>query len=412
MKTVLLRLSGFTVLPLLSLITPLLLIPVISTVVGGEGISSVLSGQAIGTFAATVLMWGWNVDGPVAVARATGADQRARVYARSIRTRLLLLGVVLPASAGVSVLVAVPAYRWEAVAMAWAVAFAGMSPSWFCIGLGQPRLLALYDTLPRFLATAAAAPILLLTHQLWFYTALVAVASVIALVAFQLKFSPGQRWLPSDARASLRELATQGRTAGISFAGNAYASTPTPIATATTSPVASGSLATADTLYRFGMFTIIALGNAFQGWTIEHGVANRRRRHLAAIIAHAGLGVIGAVILTLAGPFVSSLLFVGKAQATTELCFYFGLAFLFLSASTPFIRNLLIPAGRQNLVLTWTLVSAAFGVAAMVWAGASGNAPGIALGMALSEAVLFVTLLIPGWKLLSHERLDPILDAA
>ena len=72
----------------------------------------------------------------------------------------------------------------------------------------------------------------------------------------------------------------------------------------------------------------------------------------------------------------------------------------------------LIPAGRQNLVLTWTLVSAAFGVAAMIWAGTAGNAPGIALGMALSEAVLFVTLLIPGWKLLSHERLDPILDAA
>ena len=412
MKTVLLRLSGFTVLPLLSLITPLLLIPVISTVVGGDGISSVLSGQAIGTFAATVLMWGWNVDGPVAVARATREDERAHVYARSIRTRLLLLGVVMPASAVVTALVAVPAYRWEAVAMAWAVAFAGMSPSWFCIGLGQPRLLALYDTVPRFLATAATAPILLVTHQLWFYTALVAVASVVALVAFHLKFSPGQRWLPTNARASLRELAAQGRTAGISLAGNAYASTPTPIATASTSPAASGSLATADTLYRFGLFTVIALGNAFQGWTIEHGATNRRQRHLAAIIAHAGLGVIGAVILTLAGPFVSSLLFVGKAQATTELCLYFGLAFLFLSASTPFIRNLLIPAGRQNLVLTWTLVSAGFGVLAMIWAGAAGNAPGIALGMALSEAVLFVTLLIPGWKLISHERLDPILDAA
>ncbi|CAM3257024.1 hypothetical protein PSET11_02166 [Arthrobacter ulcerisalmonis] len=412
MKTVLLRLSGFTVLPLLSLITPLLMLPVISNVVGGEGISSVLSGQAIGTFAATIVMWGWNVDGPVAVARATRAEERAFVYAKSIRTRILLLVVVIPASAAVTMLVAVPGFRWEAVAMAWAVACAGMSPSWFCIGLGQPRLLALYDTLPRFVATAAAVPLLLLTNQLWWYTVLVAAASVGALIAFHRRFSPGQNWFPSNAPASVRELAAQGRTAGISLAGNAYASTPTPIATASTSAAASGSLATADTLYRFGIFTIIALGNAFQGWTIEHGANNRRQRHLAAIVAHSGLGLLGAVILTLAGPFVSSLLFAGKAQATTELCLYFGIAFLFLSASTPFIRNLLIPAGRQNFVLTWTLVSAAFGLAAMVWAGLAGNAPGIALGMALSEAVLFVSLLIPGWKLMNHERLDPVIDAA
>ncbi|WP_426996329.1 polysaccharide biosynthesis protein [Pseudarthrobacter sp. N5] len=408
MKTLLLRLSGFTVLPLLSLITPLLLIPVISSFIGGGGISSVISGQAIGTFAATVLMWGWNVDGPVAVARSASAADRANVYLRSIRTRLVLLAVVLPASAVVAALVANPAFSWEAVAMAWAVGIAGMSPSWFCIGLGQPRLLAVYDTVPRFIATTAAAPILLLTHQLWFYTGLLAVATVASLVLFHRNFSPGGRWLPRDIRGALGELAAQSRTAGISLAGSAYASTPTPIATASTTPAASGSLATADTLYRFGLFTVVALGNAFQGWTLEDGASGRRNRHVAAIWAHASLGVIGAAVLTLAGPFVSGLLFAGKAQATTELCFYYGIAFLFLSASTPFIRNLLIPAGKQNVVLRWTLFSAVFGVAAMIWAGADGNAPGIALGMALSEAALFVTLLIPGWKLLSHERLDAV----
>ncbi|WAH96531.1 polysaccharide biosynthesis protein [Arthrobacter sp. MMS18-M83] len=404
MKTVLLRLSGFTVLPLLSLVTPLLLIPVISSFVGGEGISSVISGQAIGTFAATVLMWGWNVDGPVAVARSTSAADRGKVYLRSMRTRLLLLALVLPASAVVAALVANPAFRAEAIAMSWAVGIAGMSPSWFCIGLGQPRLLAIYDTVPRFIATAAAAPLLLWTHQLWFYTGLLVLASIVSLVIFHRTFSPGGQWVPRDVRSAMRELASQGRTAGISLAGNAYASTPTPIATASTAPAASGSLATADTLYRFGLFTVVALGNAFQGWTLEHGAASHRKRHLAAICAHAALGVLGAVVLTLAGPFVSSLLFAGKAQATTELCFYYGLAFLFLSASTPFIRNLLIPAGQQQLVLLWTVVSALLGVAAMVWSGTSGNAPGIALGMALSEAVLFLALLIPGFKIVNTER--------
>lgn len=404
MKTVLLRLSGFAVLPLLSLITPLLLLPVVSTVVGGEGISSVISGQAIGTFAATVLLWGWNVDGPVAIARAADSRERGLIYLRSIRTRLLLLVAVLPLAAVVAAVVAVPQFQLEAAAMCWAVALTGMSPAWFCIGVGQPRLLALYDTIPRFLATVVAAPVLLLTQQLWSYTALLALATLGSLVGFHRAFAAPGAWLPLSMRATLADLRNQGKTAGISLAGSAYASTPAPIATATTPPQASGSLATADTLYRFGLFTVIALGNAFQSWTIERDATNRRRRHLAAIWAHAGLGVAGAVILTLAGPFVSSLLFAGQAQASTLLCAYYGIAFVFLSASTPFIRNLLIPAGRQSTVLRWTLVSAVFGVAVMLWAGAAGNVPGIALGMALSEAVLFVALLIPGLKLLPEER--------
>ena len=408
MRTVLLRLSGFTILPLLSLITPLLLIPVISGFVGGEGISSVISGQAIGTFAATVLMWGWNVDGPVAVARAASSSDRAGVYLRSIRTRLILLVLTVPAAAAVAAIVAVPAFRWEAVAMTCAVAFAGMSPSWFCIGVGQPRLLAVYDTVPRFVATALAVPVLLISHQLWFYTGLLAATTLASLIVFHRTYSPGGNWWPRDFRGAVRELGAQGRTAGISLAGNAYASTPAPIATASTAPAASSSLATADTLYRFGLFTVVALGNAFQGWTLERGASGRRRRHLAAIWSHIGLGVIGAAVLTVAGPFVSSLLFAGQAQATTELCLYYGLAFLFLSASTPFIRNLLIPAGQQGLVLRWTLISAVFGVAAMIYAGSIGNAPGIALGMALSEAILFVTLLIPGSKLLATESMEPV----
>ncbi|WP_434613484.1 polysaccharide biosynthesis protein [Arthrobacter sp. A5] len=404
MKTVLLRLSGFTVLPLLSLITPLLLLPVIAGFVGPGGISSVISGQAIGTFGATVLMWGWNVDGPVAIARAHDARSRGAVYLKSIRTRLVLLVLVLPVSAAIAAAVAVPGFRVEAVSMAWAAVLAGMSPAWFCIGLGQPRLLALYDTIPRFIATALAAPLLLLTHQLWNYTAILALATVATLIMFHRRFSRDGQWLPTSLANTLRELKSQGHTAGINLAGNAYASTPTPIATVTSPPVASGSLATADTLYRFGLFTVVALGNAFQSWTIERGISNGRQRHIAAIWAHAGLGLAGAVILTALGPFVSNVLFAGQIQATTQVCFFYGIAFLFLSASTPFIRNLLIPAGQKALILRWTLVSAVLGVAAMLAAGLTGNTPGIALGMALSEVVLFASLLAPSLRVLNDER--------
>ena len=404
MKTVLLRLSGFTALPLLSLITPLLLLPVIAGFVGPGGFSSVISGQAIGTFCATVLMWGWNVDGPVAIARARDTSSRGAVYLTSIRTRLVLLIPVIPLSAVVATAVAVPEFRVEAVSMAWASTLAGMSPAWFCIGLGQPRLLALYDTIPRFIATALSAPLLLLTQQLWIYTAILAVATVLSLVVFHRRFSPNGQWVPRSLGGTIMELRGQGHTAGINLAGNAYASTPTPIATATTAPAASGSLATADTLYRFGLFTVVALGNAFQSWTLERGTSNRRQRHIAAIWAHAGLGAAGAVVLTVLGPFASNVLSAGQIRATTQLCLFYGIAFLFLSASTPFIRNLLIPAGKQALVLRWTMVSAVLGVTSMLAAGLSGNAPFIALGMALSELILFVALLVPSMRVLNDER--------
>lgn len=404
MKTLLLRLSGFTLLPLLSLITPLLLLPIISTLVGGEGISSVISGQAIGTFGATALMWGWNVDGPVAIAQAPSLAARGRIYAESIRTRLVLLVVVLPISAVIAGLIAVPEFRIAAISMTWATLFAGMSPAWFCIGLGQPRLLAAFDTVPRFLSTAVAAGLLLVTHQIWLFTVVTFIITTVSLVIFHRRFASGLTWLPTDIRQTFRELSRQKHTAGINLAGSAYASTPAPIATATTAPVLSGSLSTADTLYRFGIFTVVALGNALQSWTIEPGVTNRRTRHLGAIWAHVVLGVAGATVLTLVGPWASSIIFAGQVEATTLICFYYGLAFFFLSASTPLIRNLLIPAKKQRFILRCTIISAIVGIAAMLSAGLAGNIEGVALGMAASEAILCVALLAPGLKVLKTER--------
>jgi hypothetical protein len=403
-RQVLLRLSGFAIFPLLSLVTPLLLLPIVSSVVGGSGISSVVSGQAIGGFAATVLIWGWNIEGPVSAARAESDDARAILYARSVRTRLLLLVVVLPAAIVVSVVVALPGFAVDASCMAVANVIVGLSPAWFCIGVGKPRLLALYDTLPRVIATVIASPVVLATDSLLPYAGIMVVASAVSLAVFHRRHSPRQPWFPLHLRETFRDLGKQAKTAGISLVGNAYAATPAPIATVTSSAVASGRLSSADTLYRFGLFSVIALGNAFQGWTLEPGLSTRHRRHVVAIVAHVILGLAGLVIITTLGPLVSSLLFAGRAQATTELCFYYGVAFLFLSASTPFIRNLLIPAARQQTVLVWSLISAVFGIVAMLFAGITGHPTLIPLGMAGSEALIALGLLLPGLRVLVSER--------
>jgi PST family polysaccharide transporter len=393
------RLTGFTVLPLLSLATPFLLLPVVARVAGPAGWSSFVAGQAIGTVGATVVFWGWNVGGPVLVAQASSAEERAEVYASSLRTRYLLLLAVAPVAAVVAVVVAQPAQRTHAAAMAAATAFLGMSPSWFGIGAGDPWLLFWYDTLPRVVAAVAGAGLVAATGWISLYPMLLAASVAVSLMAFRRRVTPGARdtlpWPPGRAVGELRHHLG---TAGINLTATAYASTPVPVATVAFRPSVSSSFASADAAYRLGLFSVVAMGNAFQGWTLEADADDRRARHRAAFIAHLVLGVVGGLLFATLGPWVTGFVFGADVAAPRDVCVWYGVAFLFLSLSTPPIRNLLIPAGRVRLVLGWTLGSAVVGLALMVGAAVAGWSAGVAAGMALSEAVLLAGLLGPALR--------------
>lgn len=403
------RLTGFTVLPLLALVTPFLLLPVVARVAGAQGWSSFVAGQAVGTIGATVVFWGWNVGGPVLVARADGPAARAEVYAGSLRTRLALLLVVLPVAVGVSALVATTGHRLDAAAMGFATCLLGLSPSWYGIGVGRATLLFWYDTLPRVVAAVIAAILVWVTGHVWVYPALLTVGVVVSLIAFHRKEIrvagvDAPAWRPWPFTRAVGELREQVGTAGINLAATAYASTPVPIVTATLRADISSRFASADAAYRLGLFTVTAMGNAFQGWTLEPDASDHARRHRSAVVAHVGLGVVGGLVFAALGPWATGLLFGQAVAAPRDVCVYYGLSFLFLSASSPFIRNLLIPAGRERLVLGWTLASGVLGLALMGGAAVSGWSAGVAMGMAVSEALLFVGLLVPALRLVSPPR--------
>lgn len=57
MKPVLLRLAGFTLLPLLVLVLPFFILLIVARVAGPSGWSSITAGQAIGVLAATMIHW-------------------------------------------------------------------------------------------------------------------------------------------------------------------------------------------------------------------------------------------------------------------------------------------------------------------------------------------------------------------
>jgi len=393
---VLRRLTGFTVLPLLSLVTPFLLLPVVARVAGPSGWSSFVAGQAVGMVGATVVFWGWNVGGPILVAQASSAVERAEVYAASLRTRYLLLLGVVPAAAVVSALVAQPGHRVDASAIAVATSLLGLSPSWFGIGVGDPWLLFWYDTMPRVVAAVLGAGVVWATGFVWTYPVLLALSVAVSLVAFRRRVVAGvDGTSPFPVSRSGGELRTHLGTAGINLAATAYASTPVPIVTVAFRPDASSSFASADAAYGRGLGSVTAVGNAFQGWTLEGAGGERRSRHRAAFGAHLVLGVVGGLLFAALGPWVTGFVFGPDVAAPRDVCVWYGVAFLFLSVSTPPIRNLLVPAGRVRLVLGWTLGSAAVGLVLMIGAAVAGWSAGVAAGMAVSEAILLAGLLGP-----------------
>ncbi|MCU1522871.1 MAG: polysaccharide biosynthesis protein [Arthrobacter sp.] len=402
MKTVLLRLAGFTGLPLLSLATPFLLLPVLSRIAGAEGWSSIVAGQAVGTFGATFIAWGWNIQGTVQVARNASPQFRAELYRESIRVRLILCVIVIPLVSVIAALLAVPELRLEAIAMSWTTAVAGLSPAWFCIGVGKPGLLAVYDTIPRVVATLIATPLILVTGKIWLYAPVLLVAVAWSMISFQRRVVPEAGGTFSRWGTTGSTLKTQAGAAGISLSGNTYAATPVPVAQALVQPAAAAGFSSADTIYRFGLFSVMALGNTLQGWTLEKSDQTAKKRHAAAIWSHAGLGLVGGALLATLGPLATEILFGAQVRASAATCLFYGLSFLFISASSPFMRNLLIPFGGQRLILAWTALSALLGLGVMLVAGANQWTDGIAFGMALSEAVLFAAVLGPGLKRLHN----------
>ena len=294
MKAVLLRLAGFTGLPLLSLVTPFLLLPILARIAGEGGWSSVVAGQAIGAFGGAVIAWGWNTLGPVEIAQNPSPLHRAEVYRESIRTRLVLSALVFPIVCTLAWLLAAPDHRFEASAMSMTTAIVGLSPAWFCIGVGKPVLLAAFDTLPRVAATLVSVPVILLTQEIWLYAPILLTAVVISLMTFHRIVVPERGRTFSAWHGTARYLRGQSAPAAISLSGTTYAATPVPVAQAFLPSSAVAGFGSADTIYRLGLFSVMALGNTFQGWTLEPQENSPRRRHLFAIGSHVMLGLSGA----------------------------------------------------------------------------------------------------------------------
>lgn len=414
MRSLLRSLGGFIGLPALAALSGILVLPLLARAAGRDDWADISAAQVIGLFGAVMVTAGWAVWGPPHVAAMPSTIERKEALLDSTIIRLAAF-MAVGAAVIVLTLVAIrPRDPLSAALMALAMASSGLSPSWYCIGLGRPRALAAADVLPRLGASVASAPILVVTGWIGWYPLLVLIAGICGAGAFtflELRHSP---WTAPDRRRLKGRLRSILPAAGVDAVGNAYGATPLPLAASSLDPTLAAGYASADRVYRLGLtLVVVTLGNAFQGWVLDPAVQDRRRRQGFALIAHLVVGALGLGFLALLGPWATAIVFGSTVAATGAVSALYGVAFLFISVSTPMIRNLLIPAGRVTTVMRATIASAVVGLSVMVLGAATDSAEAVALGVALSELVLVLSMAIPtrrAWRrLVDLEDQQPVM---
>ncbi|MCT9002975.1 polysaccharide biosynthesis protein [Microbacterium memoriense] len=386
MTTVARRLLGFTTLPLLSLVIPLLALPIVARVDGAAGWAALAVGQAVGSYGAAVAYVGWNVLGTPTVATAREPEVRRDLYARSFYARLMALAVVIPVVATVAIVIVPGDEAHTAILFAVASALGALGVAWYGVGVSSPGLIAMFDLLPRLATTLITIPLVLLVRDGLPYAIGLIVAPILGLLAFHLRFfgRAVPRWC---GFAVLRADIRRNRSAwAIEATGNLYSSAPVPFASVFGDSVGVAAYASGDRIYRYSLYAVVAGGNALQGWVLETDTS-RARRNFVAIALMLGIGLLGGIAIAVFGVPATSLLF-GRAVVATQLAMvYLAIAFFSVAASTPLIRNILIPGGLDRQVLNTTLCSAGVGLVVMALAASAWGASAVAIGLAVSETI-------------------------
>lgn len=316
--------------------------------------------------------------------------ERSEIYLESLISRGFLLAVFLGPLAYVSWILAPEGVQNYSVLMAIAVAFSGLSAVWFNIGTGKPRDIAIYDAFPKLLATLAASVCLIATEWIVAYPIALFLGTSVGLYAFSRKTLRGFRFQPRLQPFSMVRVLRRGLApAATDIAAGAYSTSAISLISVTSDSQQVGLYASADRIYRLGLFALTALGNGLIAWVIESNSNGKANRRLAwAGMAFVTLGLLGFVVLWLFLPSATTMLFGAELAADTLMAVGFGLSFIAISLNTFMGRFILIPAGKTRAVLLSTIVGAAFGVPSILVCASLWGASGTAFAVAISQVVV------------------------
>lgn len=394
--------------PTIAAVSPLAVLPLVSRIAGPSGWSSAIAGESIGTFVAIAIGYGWTAIGPALVSLATDAETRAKLYRESLLVRALIAVAAIPVMVVICWFVASPGAQWLTVLMGLQGALIALSFTWYCAGVGDPRTIIFFDAVPRLIAAVAAAGLIALTGVVELYPLSGIAVTVVGTTIFSVRLlrrTPGPWPRLADTPRLLRaNLAVAVNDAALS----AYSSVPAPLVNVTAAPVAAGSFASADKLFKLGSVLPFTLASALQSWIGEHGGRARARRMRIALTAHSAFGAAGGGALIGLGPMVSLVLFGQQNAAHLDVITAMGLVFAFLSVRTSMTRHVLFPSGKAAVATKATLIATAVGVPTMVALALSIGPLGAAVGYALTEGIATVLLIRPCIRAMRQlDRDDP-----
>lgn len=365
--------------------------PAIIRSAGAAGWSTIAVGQSIGAIAAVVVMFGWSIVGPSAVANASDSAAE-REYVVSLVVRLALFVPALGAAAALTWALTGGDGLLIAVSVA-STTLLGMRAGWFFIGRGTPWRLLVYEALPRAVGVwVGVALLVFLGVDTWIAIACQCVGLLAAVGASSLRAAPSTaaslRLMLDVARnVDLRHTLKEGwHGASASSVSTLFGSSPLMIM----SVIAPTALPEFALVYRFQSQLMTAASpvlDHLQGWIPRGSREGLHRRAWSAQVIGAAGAVIAAAVILVAGASIYAFLGGGVIDPSGTVTAASALAIaIALLAQVSGITTLPALGGARYLAAN-VMIGSVFGVLAVAVLAYTWGSVGALIGLAAGLAV-------------------------
>ncbi|WIB43282.1 hypothetical protein [Curtobacterium sp. MCLR17_058] len=302
------RLTGFGLIPALSIASTVILLPLVAHRFGPGGWSAVSVGSSVGAYVGVLVGLSWPIVGSHLVAESAPSIRRS-IYINSLRSRgLVFILVIAPALVLSLLLTSGTGYGLPAMLVTLAVGLNGFTAAWFFSGSNRPWALVRNEALTRFVTYALIIAVLAIGAPFWMYGVLLSASGIAMLIFNQVTILGWKR-----AGESVRDVGPtrlrdhwNGATARLS---NSAFSTLTPVLFAASGAPGLHIFTAYDQVQKAAGNALGVVPQAFVSYVSgQVDWASRKRRLRSVVVGAAILAVaILACCLTLGGTVIEAL---------------------------------------------------------------------------------------------------------
>lgn len=375
----------------------LIMIPSLIRASSADAFAALVVGQTTGALGAVVISYGWVVQGPATIAKASPRSRLVE-YAESMRVRI---PVSLPVTA-MCVAIALAVVQTNpllTILGCLSTSLIGLTASWFFVGTGQPYLLLVLETGPRVIGAVAGILIMEMgSSAAWGITC--QIAGLIIGVALSTTFIllPGRRNLrePLLTRPIKQILKTQRHGVSMSAFSSLYGVLPILII-GMVAPALVAPYGVLDKLQKQISSAVSPFVQVLQGWVPRASGVLLKRRASSAVRLASAAGLTLAIALTVIGlPLVAWL---GDNQISVSFLAIALVAFAIALSMIGSVLSLacLVPLGKIAVVskLTfWGFLTGILLIAPLsIFWGIEGALVGISVGLLVRIVAMMVVFL-------------------